>query len=218
MVNLRGYFVVSLMILFVTSALADDYVDVSLAPNEYTTFTWSPDTEGWKIVVFTLKHQYANSDFDIAIVDKSGNLLSLGENSGTNTELLILSPEDGQSLDILVKNMGYTSASYVLYAKEVNLAEKAGEVFAQTVIQALIENLIKAAFNIDDDSESERNVGRASTVIMSILNEHNLAETSADFIINELTMRLREELGYGFWGTFAVNYAVSIVSDVYTYF
>jgi hypothetical protein len=170
--------------------------------------------------VFTLKHQNGQADFDLAVYSDSSMTREIGSGTspGIASELVTLSSENsGQSLYVKVTNHSHDWGTYQLYAEQVDFGSKIGEVLAETATEAVIEWGIKALFGIDDTSneDSQKNVGRASSAIMSMLQGKNLANTSRDLLIGEVK---REMVGDGFISDFAVNYAISIIDDIYKHY
>ncbi len=170
--------------------------------------------------VFTLKHKTGQADFDLAVYSDSSlsNQISSSTSSGTATEMLTLSIDNyGRYLYAKVTNYSNSSATYALYTKQVDFASKLGEVMAETAAVALIGWAIKGILGIEDNSSetTQNNVGRASTTIMSMLQGKRLAGTSRDLLINEVK---RELVGDGIISDFTVNYAVSIIDEIYEHY
>ena len=174
--------------------------------------------EAGHLPVFTLKRSSGFSDFDLYLYSDQNRIYQLDSstNSGYQTELIALEPVDyDRYVYIDVKNYGAQRATYNLYVHQVPLIERLGEVFARTVL----ENLIEVALLGDDPTEqAERNASRATTLLMAALQDHDLGETSLDLLLNEFTTALRQEMGYGFWGDFMVNYVVTVIREIYQYY
>ena len=178
-----------------------------------------------KMAVFTLKNKSRVSDFDLFVYsDKSKNYkLGSGRNRGTTSELVSLNPSNsGKYVYIQVFNDGSPSSEYNLHVHHVDLVDIATQAFVDASAQYLVEEGLKWLFDIDDSNrnhdESSRNISRASSLIISALKNENLGGASKNLIINEITMGLREEFGYGFWGNLLVNYAISVVDKTYAYY
>jgi hypothetical protein len=167
--------------------------------------------------VFTLKNDSAASDFDIYVHGDSARLrlIAKGIRGGTKTELLTPSRGESGYLYITVKNDGSEWARYRLYCHEVDFEQIGKRVLVETAAQAFLEWLVT-----DDSSttEQQRDASRGAALAMSVLQNKDLASVGKDMAINELTMRLRQELGYGFGGDLAVNFGIAVVRDVFRYY
>lgn len=221
--------IVSIIILSLISAIAWAYEfeeinkGYSYSANLYSkgTYYYKYYAPSSRLVVFTLKNLNGESDFDLFIYKNSSmtNPIGKSESSGTTTEreLVSVSGDYGQYFYIKVVNYGDSFSRFKLYPHEIDYFGIAKDVFLETAAEALLETIIKSLLDIEDDSEAERNVERATTVIMGVFQEKNLAEIGSDLLISEITSVIRKELGYGFLGSFAVNYATSLIKEVYRY-
>lgn len=171
-----------------------------------------------QMAVFTLKNLSYSSDFDIYIYRDSDmkNLIGKGSNNGTTTELELIGQESyGRYVYIKVKNYGEDHASFRLYAHEIDFVQ----ILTDSLVETAAVSLLKALLSSDDDSEEDaRNKGRAATAIFSALSGKNLGEIGEELLINEVTTTIQEELGYGFWGDYAVSCATSFIRKIYKYY
>ncbi|KHD05408.1 hypothetical protein PN36_15095 [Candidatus Thiomargarita nelsonii] len=170
--------------------------------------------------VFTLKNKKGQADFDLAIYNDSefSKRIGLSEYSGTASELLTLATEDyNKYFYIIVTNASNNSGTYELYAKQIDFANQFGEVFAETMVDYAIEWSLKALLGIDQDSSAstQQNAARTSAAISSMLQGKTLAGTSRDLLIDEIK---RSTVGDGFISDFTVNYAISIIDEIYEYY
>lgn len=156
--------------------------------------------------VFTVKNHSRRSDFDVFVRDRSGNLLSKGRNSGTQTELAVTQPfEQDRYVYIQIANDGSQASQYRFYANYVSPMNKFAIAFTETAIVCGLER-----DNIPNQTSS-----RVVTGISSMLQGNKLGGVTVDLLINELTDNMRNQLGYGCLGDFAVNWGVSIVTGFY---
>ncbi len=172
-----------------------------------------------ELAVFTLKNLNSESDFDLYVYSDPGlgRLIGKSEITGTGTEREIIS-QSGQYVYLKVVNYGDSFSRFKLYSHEIDFFELAKDALVDTAAEEILSAVLKSIFDVeDDDSEAEQNVGRAATVIMGVFQDKNIAEIGADLLLNEITSRIRDELGYGFWGSFAVNLATSFVKEIYRY-
>jgi hypothetical protein len=171
-----------------------------------------------RISVFTLKNLSSGSDFDLYLYSDEGmnNLVGKGSNSGTKSELEVISQENyGRYVYIKVKNYGNEYASYKLYAHEIDFVK----ILTDSLLETAAISLLKQLFSSDDDSEEDtRNKARAATVIFSAISGKNLGEIGEELLINEVTTAIQEELGYGFWGDYAVSCATNFIRTIYMYY
>lgn len=158
--------------------------------------------------VFTLKNHSRKSDFDIYVYDntRGWQLLNKGENTGIATELVTTSMiSQNRYAYIKIVNYGSQSSRYHFFANHVTPAKNFAFALAQTMIICSLEGK-----NIDPDVSS-----RGVTALSSILQGNNLKGFTVDMAINEITSKIRAELGYGCAGDFVVNGVASVVKDVY---
>jgi hypothetical protein len=157
------------------------------------------------IGVFTLKNHSRKSDFDIYIYD-SGSWKPLGTESGVKTELVTTSMNlENRYAYIKIVNYGSQSSRYHFYANHVNLAKNVAFTAAETLFACGLEGQ-----KIDPNIAS-----RGVTAVSSILQGNNLKGLTMDMAINEITNRMREELGYGCTGDFVVSLAISTIKDIF---
>ncbi|MBD2626955.1 hypothetical protein [Trichormus variabilis] len=158
--------------------------------------------------VFTLKNHSRRADFDIYIYDYSGGwkLLAKGKNTGVTTEL-VTTPTISQDRYAYIKIVNYGSqpSQYLFYANHVTPGKNFAIALAETIIICSLERK-----NIDSETSS-----RLVTGISSILQGNNLAGLNRDLFINDMTGKIRKQLGYGCTADFAVNWVVSMIKDVY---
>lgn len=150
--------------------------------------------------VFTLKNHSLRSDFDIYIYDSSnGKLLSKKDELGTQTELVI-APFFTQNKDVIIKvvNYGSQTSRYKLYANYVNPANK-------FLIALAGFPFCSSAQNVDDRASA-----RVFTTMSSILQGNSFGGVAKDVLINEVTMEMRKQFGYGCMGEVMVNWGVSM--------
>ncbi|MGB3649624.1 MAG: hypothetical protein WBA41_00120 [Rivularia sp. (in: cyanobacteria)] len=155
--------------------------------------------------VFTLKNHSGRSDFDIFVYDSSnGKLLTEGKSYGRKTELVVTQPVGRDRYAyIKVFNYGSQTSRYQLYANYVNPATKFFIALAQVPF-------CSSAQNINDRTSS-----RVITGISSMLQGSDFGGVARDVFINELTMEMRKQFGYGCAGEFVVNWGVSMVKGFY---
>jgi hypothetical protein len=149
--------------------------------------------------VFTLKNNSGRSDFDIYVYDSSnGQLLAKGRNSGTQTELVVTQPVGvNKYAYIKVINYGSRTSQYHFYANYVNPANK----FLIALAQVPFCN----------PEQNDKTSSRVFTTISSILQGNDFGGVAKDVLINEVTMEMRNQFGYGCTGEFMVNWGVSMV-------
>lgn len=155
--------------------------------------------------VFTLKNHSGRSDFDIFVYDSSnGKLLSKEDKLGTQTELVVTQLfTENKDVIIKVVNYGSQTSRYKLYANYVNPATK-------FLIALAGVPFCSSARNVDDRTSS-----RAFTTISSIIQGNDFGGVAKDVLINEVTMEMRNQFGYGCTGEFMVNWGVSIFKGFY---
>lgn len=178
-----------------------------------------------KMAVFTLKNTSKTSDVDLYLyTDAAGkNFLNKGANGGTKKELISISPSSyGRYVYIKVKNDGSSGTKYKLNAHTVDFAELAGEAFGEALVTTALEEGLKWLLGVEENNhnydENERNISRASNVILSGIKGENLGNTTKSFFINELTSEIKDEFGTGFWGNLAVNYSIKTADEIYKYY
>lgn len=150
--------------------------------------------------VFTLKNHSRRSDFDIYIYDSSnGKLLSKKDELGIQTELVI-TPFFTKNKDVIIKivNYGSKTSRYKLYANYVNPGTK-------FLIALAGVPFCSSAQNVDDRASS-----RVFTTMSSILQGNNFGGVAKDVLINEVTMEMKKQFGYGCTGEVMVNWGVSM--------
>lgn len=158
--------------------------------------------------VLTLKNSERSSDFDIFVYeDVDGDqLIGKGENSRTQTELVIASPStEERYVYIKILNYGSATSEYKLYADYVSPMNK----FALSGIKTLI------SCGMEQDDVSSRNANRMLTGIFSVLEGNGLTGVATDLVLDEVAAEMREQFGYGCMGDFAVDWTISIVSGFY---
>ncbi len=189
-------------------------------------------TTYWKVFVpaqtmgvFTLKNYSSTSDFDLYLYSSSSLEYSLGSgiNNSTTTELITIPIKDyGRYVYVKIKNAGRYSSKYHFHSHTVDFIKKAEEALVDASAQYLLEEGIKWLLDIKSSdqnySQKDRNVGRASTLILSALKNDNLGKATESFIINEITTAVRNEFGYGFWGNLMVNYGINVIREVYKHY
>lgn len=150
--------------------------------------------------VFTLKNHSRRSDFDIYVYDSSnGKLLSKEDELGTQTELVI-TPFFTENKDVIIKvvNYGSQTSRYKLYANYVNPGTK-------FLIALAGFPFCSSARNVNDRISS-----RVFTTMSSILQGNNFKGVAKDVLINEVTMEMKKQFGYGCTGEVMVNWGVSM--------
>lgn len=156
--------------------------------------------------VFTVKNHSRRSDFDVFVRDYSGNLLTKGQYSGKQTELVATQPfERDRYVYIQIVNYGSQASKYRFYANYVSPMNKFGWAFAETAIKCGLEK----------DNTRNQTSSRVVTGISSILQGNKLGGVAQDLLINELTDNMRNQLGYGCVGDLAVNWGVSTLRGFY---
>ncbi len=153
--------------------------------------------------VFTLKNNSGRSDFDIYVYDSNnGKLLAQGQNSGTQTELVVTQPVAVDKYAyIKVINYGSQTSRYRLYANYVNPANK----FLIALAQVPFCN----------PEQNDKTSSRVFTTISSILQGNDVGGVAKEVFINEVTMEMKKQFGYGCTGEFMVNWGVSMVRGFY---
>jgi len=198
------------------------YYNQGLSKNDSICYSYHIYSQ--KIPVFTLKQDgYSDADFDIFIYDYSdlSGRLGSGIKSGSKSELVTLSYQNSSNyVYVKIKNVGSGYGKFNLYIHEIDISQKIADTLAQSTIQAGVELILEGLFDVNENSNTsaKRNISRGSTAIMSYLNNQNLSDTSKNLMINELTTKIQEEFGYGFTGKLLVNFAVSIIRDMYRYY
>lgn len=216
-VFILGYFNYSQDFTYLPSA---NYGYATLNPGGYSLWKcWVPANQ---MPVFTLKNQSRKSDFDLFLFNDQSLKYKIqeGVKSGTTTELILGNTHSSDRyIYILVKNTGDRTSEYHFQHHDIDLAEKFGIAFRDASAQYVIEEGLKWLFDVKetdkDYKEKDRNVSRASNLIVSSLNKENLGGSAKNLVINEITSELREAFGYGFWGNLLVNYGILVVTDVY---
>lgn len=159
--------------------------------------------------ILTLKNSGGSSDFDIAVyeyIDEGYQLIGTGENSDTQTELVIAPPSTGERyIYIKVFNYGSATSEYKLYADYVSPMNKFLLSGAKTLISC----------GLEQEDVSDRNAGRMLTGIFSLLEGNGLTGVATDLVLDEIAAEMREQFGYGCLGDFAVDWTISIVSGFY---
>lgn len=189
---------------------------ISSSNNSYWKYRIPANSMG----VFTLKNPTNNSDLDIYIYNDSGRnyRLNYGNEPGSKTELVTVynNSDYGKYVYIKIANAGDYRTKFQFYGHAVNLTEKAGEAIINAGVSHLATNLLCWLADADCDSgTNSRNAGRAANVAVSLLKGEDFGSMTKGAIRNELTTELRNQLGYGFWGDFALNYTIDILDDVY---
>ncbi|WP_414621597.1 hypothetical protein [Calothrix sp. CCY 0018] len=148
--------------------------------------------------VFTLKNSSGRSDFDIFVYDSSnGKLLYKKDKLGTQTELVVTQLfTENKDVIIKVVNYGSQTSRYKLYANYVNPATK----FLIAV----------AGVPFCNPERNDKTSSRIFTSLSSILQGKDVGGVAKDVLINEVTMEMRNQFGYGCTGEFMVNWGVSI--------
>ncbi len=146
--------------------------------------------------------------------------LNSGTNSGTRTELITIPIKNyGRYIYVKIKNSGYSTSTYNFYPHFVDFVKKGEEALVEASAQYLLEEGLKWLLGVKEKNrnyeQQDRNVGRASTLIMSSLKGDNLGVMTKSMVINEITTELRKEFGYGFWGNLLVNYGIGIIDETY---
>lgn len=203
------------------SYIASDKYGYSTLSSSQTSY-WQYYVPANTLGVFTLKNTSNSSDFDIYVYssESMSYRLDAGTNSGTSTELVTVPIESyGRYIYIKIVNSGNYSSTYNFYPHFVDFAKKGEEALVEASAQYLIEEGLKWLFDIkttdNNYDQNDKDVGRASAIIMSTLKGDDLGSMTKSVVINELTTALRDEFGYGFWGNLLVNYAIGITDDVY---
>lgn len=201
-----------------TAALSQEYTEFDSQYSSYYSTLSSKQATYYKYVVpahtfgvFTLKNDSGRSDFDIAAYrydsDNGLQLIDTQDNSGTQTELLIVQPSSRDRYIYLdVVNYGNASSQYRLYADYVSPMNK----FWLAAARALVEGGFSAQENI-----SERDASRLTTGLFSLFEGNGFAGVGKDMAINEITEEMRSQFGYGAMGDFIVDWSVSIVEGFY---
>jgi hypothetical protein len=188
----------------------------SLSPKNTSYYKYYVSSD--RMAVLTLKNMSYESDFDIYVYSDESmtNLIGKGANDEDKTELELISQKDyGRYVYIKVINYGDSYATYKLYAHEVDFIQ----ILTDALVESAVIGIIKLLLSDEDDTESEtRNKSRAATAIFGALSGKNLGEIGKDLLISEVTSSLREELGYGFWGDYAVSCGVSFIRKIYKYY
>lgn len=184
----------------------DRYYAETLSPKGVSYYKYK--IPAFSFGVFTLKNHSRKSDFDIYIYDntRGWQLLNKGEKTGRETEL-VLTPISSKSRYAYIKivNYGSQSSRYHFFANHVTPAKNFAFALAETAFVCGGESI-----NIDPNISS-----RGVTAISSILQGNNLKGLTVDMAINEVTNKMREELGYGCAGDFVVNLSVSTIKDIF---
>ena len=196
-------------------ATACDDADMSgsLAPGEHRIFVTHQTSP--ILPVFTLKNESSTSNFDVAAFSDSSLTTRLvsGEHTGTSTELIVARlPTDEGYVFTSVINAGTIPATFHLYCHSVNIAADFGTAFFETTVAAALGKL---SSDPSDTPEQSRDKGRVIAAIISAVEQKDAAGIAKDVIINELTTRLHELIGYGFVGDLAVNTGVGVVRDIF---
>jgi hypothetical protein len=161
--------------------------------------------------VITLKNKGRRSDIDVFAYSRNSTELGRGVKGNQSTELVVIPPEStSRYVYVDIRNVQETKTNYEFYFHTVDPVARAGEAFVKAGFEALLTEL----FGAGDDSDAQADIGRASTLLFSALKEENLANTTKSMFLNELTMAMKKELGYGFAADLAVNYVVVLADDI----
>ncbi|MEL6580231.1 MAG: hypothetical protein AAFQ14_10790 [Cyanobacteria bacterium J06621_12] len=158
--------------------------------------------------VFTLKNSGGGSDFDIYVYEYTDDyqLIGRGENSGTQTELIVTPPSiESRYVYITVVNEGRETSEYKLYADYVSPVNK----FMLSAAKAVMMH------GFDPDMVSSRAASRTITGIFSLAEGNGLTGVTKDLVINEMTEEMRAQFGYGAMGDFMLDWTLSMVSGFY---
>lgn len=211
---------------FSTSSFAQSYKMLNHGYYAHGTI-YSKGASYWKyyipaneLGVFTLKNKGYASDLDLFIYSSSSRSyrLAAGEKSGRSTELVTISGGDyGKYVYLKVLNYGDASTKFHLYAHQVNYGEMLADALITAGIQSLAENLLCWLADADckNNSSNARNAERAAGIAVSALKGESLGSMAKSALISEVTASIRDQLGYGFWADFGVNYAVGLVQEIY---
>jgi hypothetical protein len=156
------------------------------------------------IGVFTIKNKSGRADFDVYVFeDPQGNkLIAKGENSGSDTELVITPlAETTKYVYVVIVNAGSSSAKYHFFANYVSPINRFMKVALTTPLSC-------------DNNGSDEWRSRSVAAITSLLEGNDIGGLTQDVVINEITDKIRKEFGYGCFGDFLVNYAIDMVQGV----
>ena len=210
-------FVVALAICFGSSTVAysQDFVEFEQDANYYYGTLTTKKTVYYKYKVpansfgvFTLKNNSGRSDFDINVYEYVGDfqLLDKGTSSGTQTELIVISPSsENRYVYIQVMNYGSTTSEYRLYSDYVSPINKFGISATKTILTC----------GLEENDISNEATSRAVSSIFSLLESNSLVEFGKDFVVNEVTTQMRNQFGYGCMGDFMVDWIASMVLGFY---
>lgn len=198
-----------------------------------------------RLPVLTLKPLDEATDVDLVVYNDSelSEQLATSNISGSTTKLLTLSiPRSTHEVYIKVVNYAGGNSEYALYAEQVNLVSiaveaglsAAGQAFLRWAADQFIGTPARTEEETERTEEDERterakttetpemvenrkratlaNLDRAFTVVSSMVQGKSFTATSRDLLINEVKRGL---LGDGFMSDFAMNFAVSVVDEVY---
>lgn len=156
--------------------------------------------------VFTLKNSSRQSDFDIYVFNyESGwKLLDQGENSGLDTELIVIPPSlEAKYAYIKIVNVGSRPSEYNFYANYVS------------PLNRITRALLTTGLTCDENPSKSKVNSRAVTAITSVLQGKDIGGLTQDMLINEISNEMRDQVGYGCTGDFMVNSTISIIKGFY---
>jgi len=179
------------------------YNSISKGSNEYYSFYIPANEMG----VLTLKSIGYGTDFDLYVYSSNSMsyLIEKSISGGNEIELITLEVKDySRRVYVKVRNNG-SYGKYKFYAHNIDIYEK----LAEAVIMAILEGIFASGDDVND-----RDLSRGLNLAASIVKNSSLGEATRSFILNELTRKLRAELGYGAVAGFFVTFIVSVYGDV----
>jgi len=167
-----------------------------------------------EIGVFTLKSKYSGSgsDLDLYVYSSYSTELGTSNTTGPQPEVVYIMPSDyGRHVNVRAENYENYTASYKFYAHSFNPYDK--------MIEAGIMSLVKLLFSGEDSSwEQKSNLDRGVNIANSIIRGYDLSTSTRSLMLNELSIGLQNELGYGALAEFVVDSVLLIFDDIYKYY
>ena len=205
----KVYFTQILVLVFVTQvALAQN--TITLSSDQVDQYYYCPSAGNMPI--FTLKHGRGDADFDLYVYRNEARTsqLASSEVSGKGTELIVLDAVNYERcVYISVEHYEGSSATYYLYAQEVNFWGELGEAVAISALECWFFGC---------PGQSNLSLDEVGDIIFTALEESVARGESRNTVLNNMRHRLSSQIGGGFWGTLALTYVTELVKEVYRYY
>ena len=184
---------------------------------------WQYYVQAGQKTVFTAKNINHTSDIDLYIyADNHGSsLLDKSCGGGSGSELAVAEGGvSGYYVYIQIKNYGAASTNYQIYAHQVNYNEILSNALVSAGLQELTISLLCWLFDADCDNNSSNsdNARRTAVFVNSLVLGEDFKGATINTLQNEITTKIRQEMGYGFWADFAVNYSINVLRETYRHY